>query len=245
MLPVLIALALAIVVGIIFAAYNGLFDSLQAEFSKVGPIVMLYFNATGDYNKAGAYLTIVDTILERTAIVDKQSAKKIALFYDDPRETAAEKCRASFGIIYREGKGLEKPSEVAKLREALLANEHVKEEGLQVGFFPESKCVQVKCKFRDSMSMLIAIGKGYPVLRKHIKFLEKSEIRTLQKVKTSVEIYDKAAGVVTLALPYTPRTEMVPYPLAAPATQDQTPGQGGGHTGGGASSGSARGKKRR
>ncbi|XP_039629384.1 testis-expressed protein 264 homolog isoform X1 [Polypterus senegalus] len=152
LISLLLAALLASVLGL--AVYSGLGAevAIRTGSPPVKSITVAYKFRRGPYKECGALFTESCSIGPRL--------RSIGVFYDDPKQVPAEKCRYIVGSILSEGE--EMPSdELVRLYEKF---------GFKMFSFPEvTHVVMTAFPFRTFLSLYLAIRRVYPALEGYIK----------------------------------------------------------------------------
>jgi len=138
---------------LLFLVTAGLFTSIQIKTtdSKLGPMVVAYKTSVGPYKKAADLYTESWSLLP--------TREQIGLYYDDPQETPVNELRCAVGPIL--GKSDNKP--VKEEMELMIKH------GYKIFHLPDPGfVVTTSFPFRTSLSILIAIQRVYPRLKKYI-----------------------------------------------------------------------------
>eukprot|EP00088_Acartia_fossae_P021372 TRINITY_DN22828_c0_g1_i1.p1 TRINITY_DN22828_c0_g1~~TRINITY_DN22828_c0_g1_i1.p1 ORF type:complete len:338 (+),score=75.53 TRINITY_DN22828_c0_g1_i1:37-1050(+) len=138
---------------LLFLIVAGLFTHIEikTQESTLGPLVMAYKTNVGPYKKVGALFTEAWSLLP--------GKEQIGLYYDDPSEVPEKELRCAVGPILCKGK--EKPVK----EEMDLMVKH----GYNIFYLPDPGfVVQTSFPYRTTISILIAIWRVYPKLKKYI-----------------------------------------------------------------------------
>lgn len=221
-----IALAAAILtLALVYVLHRvGLFAQPKAEQRTIGPFLIVYTNFLGPYSKIGTAFNDVISTIKANPQFDPDP-KFCGLYFDDPSMVEAEKCRSTIGFVYKEGASLETVGDVERYRTELDSLPVVKEKKLQVAYFPKSECVLATFPMFPVgpfalLSLIIGTKRCYPLIEEARKQLPK---KMQSQMRGALELYDNKQCEIIYSMPYTPRTELLPFPrVAATATSKAT-----------------------
>jgi hypothetical protein len=161
----LIILAVLIIALLGYLAYLGVFSALKVTEQKIGPYTLAYAEYMGPYSGSGPILTQVNSSLKKDGI---ECLKGFGIYYDDPKQVAADKLRSKLGCII-DAKDLAKFSKVSRK--------------YKVMNWPARGCLVAEFPIRNNLSYMIGPMKAYPELNKALK--EKG-----YKMGAVMELYD-------------------------------------------------------
>ncbi|XP_061640622.1 testis-expressed protein 264 [Phyllopteryx taeniolatus] len=173
LLIVVVLLCLLVTLGG-YLIYSGLLVDVDV---KTGPPPIR--NVTVAYKfKEGAYKDCGEAFTETCSIGPKQ--RTIAIFYDDPEQRPAEKCRYIVGSVLSEGE--EKPDEaLQKLYEKF---------GFKLFSLPEvNHAVTTSFPSTTSLSYILAPFRVYPRLKSYIKERKLSDLLNIEICDSLVTNY--------------------------------------------------------
>ena len=146
--------------------WYGYFSSVLVQEKPVGPYLMVYQKHTGSPNGVGDTIAKIHQNLSVEFKVN--SMVDFGLYYDDPKLVDPEKCRALIGCI------IENDSE---------GDLHAISEKYIVATLPRGMAVVVDYPYRNKLSVLFGVLKGYPAL---LAFMKENNI----PLKPVLELYD-------------------------------------------------------
>jgi hypothetical protein len=176
---ILLSAGLLIIIVVVFLAYLGYFSSVKVEEKQEGGYTVVGVNVTGPYSKAGKYISNVDSKLKEAGI---NSIKDFGIYYDDPKNTPAEKCRSLVGVII-DKRDLEKVL-VLELKD------------IKIDSIPRANSVVAEFPLKNMISYMVGPMKAYPAISDRMK--EKN-----YKTALSFEIYDKSEEKIIFVMQYT------------------------------------------
>eukprot|EP01024_Parvocaulis_polyphysoides_P007608 TRINITY_DN12255_c0_g2_i4.p2 TRINITY_DN12255_c0_g2~~TRINITY_DN12255_c0_g2_i4.p2 ORF type:complete len:143 (-),score=7.19 TRINITY_DN12255_c0_g2_i4:5-370(-) len=101
-------LAMILIVVVVFVLYGlwylnriGLFKRAKVEEQVLGPYLVVYKNHVGAYKEVGKVFCEVCGLCMRLGW-DEKCGKMLGVYFDNPSEVEATKCRSSVGAIWCE-----------------------------------------------------------------------------------------------------------------------------------------------
>ena len=156
-----------ILLAFIYLASLGLFDEVKLEEKQTGPFTVVYEEHIGPYQETG---TVQDKIYYKLLNEEKiETFKGFGIYYDNPKEVAAEELRSEVGSILEE-KDLDKI-------------DVLKEKGYQIKTIETQHSIVATFPFKNKLSIMLGIMKVYPAMEKHIQ-------ANNYQPTPSMEIYD-------------------------------------------------------
>jgi len=143
--------AVILIVFIVLAWFYGAFAKVVVEEKQTDAFWMVYTPFTGPYNKVGPVMQELDKDLRATYSIT--STRGFGLYYDDPKQAPAEKCRSIVGNILE-------PGDMPKIEE-LKKKYFVRE-------YPAAKSVVAEFPFKGLPSIIIGISRVYPKLGEYM-----------------------------------------------------------------------------
>lgn len=184
-----------------YLAKNGLFKKLEVERKKFGPYLLLYQNHVGPYKNVGPVLEKMNSMVKEHGL---GVGRTCGFYFDDPGVTPVEQCRASVGVIVKEGAEIASTEDLQAAKAELENHTLVKDHGFKVGCFVESDCETLEFPFYGMVSIFLGVLRCYPMLRQAAKSCE---------VPGSLEIYDEGSHTMWIMLPIDGRRDMLPFPI--------------------------------
>lgn len=177
---IILITSILVTIGLIFLWYVGLFSNIKIDEKKAGGYKVVGKEIIGPYSKAGQYIKEVESKLKGLGI---GTTKGFGIYYDDPKITSPQQCRAFVGTIIEE-------KDFNKIKNMQLTD-------LKIDSIPIAESIVAEFPLKNTLSYMIGPMKVYPAFSKYIK--EKKYKTTL-----SFEIYDVHEKVIVFVMQYTP-----------------------------------------
>lgn len=156
--------------------WYGYFSTPDVREKPVGPYTMVYKLYVGAPSGVGVLLDEIHGDLISTFQV--ANPLDFGLYYDDPKETPPEQCRILVGcIIEDDGQG----------------DLHALSEKYTVAIFPRGMAVVVDYPYKNKLSVLFGMLKGYPAL---LNYVGEHQLER----KPVLEMYDPQRGRIRYVL---------------------------------------------
>ena len=140
-----------IVTVIVFLQYYGAFSKINITGGEKGQYQLVYAKFTGHYKDTGP---VMDKIYFDLLNIDSvETYKGFGIYYDNPKEIEAFKCRSIVGCIL-EKKDLDKIEDL-KTKYNIIE-------------IPESESICAEFPYKGKISILVGIFKFYPSLKKYL-----------------------------------------------------------------------------
>lgn len=173
---ILIFLGVILVIIIAFLGYSGFLSKVTIVEKEVGPYIFVGKEYIGDYKMSGIHQ---DSIYKDLISKNIEVTKGFGIYRDDPEVVQPDKCRFMVGCVLPEKDTIRK---VELEREAyIIQNMHA------------TKSMFVEFPFRSSLSIMAAVLKVYPALKKY------SEEHNYQPVE-SLEIYTEDKILISMEM---------------------------------------------
>ena len=153
----------------------GIFSSVKFQQANFKECILYHYDFTGDYSNIYQELDKIDDTLQQNKLNNDINYAKFGIFYDDPKITNKNSCRACLGIV---SYGLYNKSN----DDYLLMKGYYKKE------FVSSESVMSKFVYINSFSIGLAVFKFYSKFYKLVEVFEKFKVKNDFK-KFVVEIY--------------------------------------------------------
>jgi len=170
-------LLVAIIGGLLYLAWCGLFANITVEERDEGPFLLVYKKHTGDYKNIGPVLDDVYHILRDKH--DLTTTRGFGLYYDNPQLAEKANLRSLGGCVVD---GL--------TPEELLSRYPGVKESLGVALFPASLSVAAEFPYRGTVSVILGVFRVYPRLHAWMKKYKRRSVPVM-------EIYDTPNRKVT------------------------------------------------
>jgi len=149
-----------------FLGYFGVFSPVPIQQQEIGPFVLVCEKHMGNYQNVGP---VMDRLYKRLKDEDSiESTRGFGIYYDNPREVAAEKLRSVVGCILD---GVDESTVESLKQKYTLAR------------YPASGCVVARFPFKANFSIFVGVFKVYPKL---IRYLQDNNLSMVPMM----EIYD-------------------------------------------------------
>lgn len=185
MYVLLVALIILVALNLIFFGYFGAFTKIVVAKETRPSAVLAYQTYQGKYSKVGPVMNALYADLIRDFQVSP--TRGFGLYYDDPREVAAEQCRAVVGCVLDDTED----EKMAQIRERFSVVE-----------MPESQALVVRFPYKGSLSIILGVLRVYRPLLKQI---ERQNIGS----GPIMEIYDMPNCVIEYIRPYSLKNELL------------------------------------
>lgn len=176
---IIIIVVVAIVVFILgFAAYWGVFRSIQFSVVEQGGETLVYEEMTGDYRQSGVVMDRVYYSLLNDYKIE--TFKGFGIYYDNPQKVETSKLRSELGCILEE-------SDIHRVREL--------EGNFKIKTCPKGKYIVAEFPYKGKLSVMFGIMKVYPAMNKYVKengFDEEGAIMEIYNIPKKKIEYRKA-----------------------------------------------------
>lgn len=168
----------AILLAVLF--WYGYFSTVQVQEKPVGPYTMVYRVHTG--SPAGVAKVMEEVCSRLQDEFQVADAIGFGLYYDDPQTVAPENCRAVVGCIIEDDQQ---------------GDLHAIADSFTVARFPRGMAVVVDFPYKNKLSVLFGMLKGYPVLSTYVegKGLAKKPVLEMYDVKRGRIRYVHSTGL--------------------------------------------------